>query len=152
MTFRPSLGRGRHRRGAAALELALLLPVLIVLFVAALDFCRVFHHDIMVYNCARHAANWESEPTSQLEAWHSSSTAAAHADFFDPVVPGATPSVIVADTTLAGGEPAKQVTVSWPFTTITPLPFLSSSFTSINVSRTVTFRVCPAAPPDATTP
>src|SRR6516164_9600711 len=48
------LSRGRRpRRGAAMIELALLLPFLCFLFVITVDWARVFYFDLTVENCAR---------------------------------------------------------------------------------------------------
>src|SRR5262245_44444013 len=53
------------RRATAALELALLLPILCCLFGAAVDFARVFYSDLTVVNCARNAAVYASQdPTT----------------------------------------------------------------------------------------
>src|SRR5205085_569737 len=41
------------RGGVAAVELALVLPVLMFLFLVAVDYSRLFHYAQMVSNCAR---------------------------------------------------------------------------------------------------
>jgi Flp pilus assembly protein TadG len=48
------------RRGAAAVELAIWLPFLSLMFVVAVDFCRVFHHTQTLQNCADTAARYAS--------------------------------------------------------------------------------------------
>src|SRR5262245_64291139 len=56
--------RKRARRGgAAAVELALLLPLLAFLFVVAVDFCRLFYYSLTVNNCARNGALYGCDPT-----------------------------------------------------------------------------------------
>lgn len=48
------------RGGAALLEMAILLPFLMFLFVVALDFCRAFYITQTVQNCASAAALYAS--------------------------------------------------------------------------------------------
>src|SRR5438552_3318495 len=50
----------RRRPGAAAAELAILLPFLGLMFVTALDFCRVFYAAQTIENSARSAALYAS--------------------------------------------------------------------------------------------
>src|SRR5690348_10075006 len=52
------------RRAAAAVELAILLPTLVLLFVIAMDFCRVFYYYSVVTSCARNGAVYATDPTS----------------------------------------------------------------------------------------
>src|SRR4051812_16370068 len=54
--------RRATRPGAAALELALLLPFLAFLFVIAIDWSRVFYYSLVVDNCARNGAVYSSDP------------------------------------------------------------------------------------------
>src|SRR5262245_23194902 len=48
------------RRGAAAVELPVLLPFLAFLFVAGVDFARVFYHYLTITNCAANGAEYGS--------------------------------------------------------------------------------------------
>jgi Flp pilus assembly protein TadG len=48
------------RRGIAAAELAILLPFLALMFIAAVDFCRVYYCTQTVQDCARSAAFYAS--------------------------------------------------------------------------------------------
>src|SRR5262249_38652771 len=50
------------RRGAAAVELAVLLPFLAFLFVIAVDWSRIFYYSMTVTNCARNGALWAGDP------------------------------------------------------------------------------------------
>src|ERR1700677_382614 len=77
-----ALEKRAARRGAAAVELALLLPVLVFCSMMAVDFARVAYVQVTLQNCARNGALYEfytkagfSLPT----AW-SSLSAAASAD------------------------------------------------------------------------
>src|SRR5438067_6348902 len=62
--FRP------RRRGAAAVELALLLPFMAFAFVSAVDFGRVFYYSVTVEQCARNGAAFA---TTGPDVFHSSS-------------------------------------------------------------------------------
>lgn len=46
----------RKRRGAAAIEFAILLPVMAFLFLVALDFARIYYGALIAGNCARNGA------------------------------------------------------------------------------------------------
>jgi Flp pilus assembly protein TadG len=48
------------RPGAAVVELAVLLPLLSLLFVIAVDFCRVYYHAQTLRNCAYAGALYAS--------------------------------------------------------------------------------------------
>ena len=52
-----SSNRGGHRRGGAAAELALLLPLLVFVLIVAIDFCRLFFHYTTITNAARNGAS-----------------------------------------------------------------------------------------------
>ena len=52
------------RRGAAAVELALLTPVLLTILVAAADFAQVFGYSVLITNCARNGALYGSSSTA----------------------------------------------------------------------------------------
>jgi Flp pilus assembly protein TadG len=56
--------RAARRRGGAAAELALLLPVITFIFIVAIDFCRLFYAWNVITNCARNGALWQSGPYS----------------------------------------------------------------------------------------
>src|SRR4051794_11952174 len=63
--------RSRKRRarfGAAAVELAVLLPFLAFLFVIAVDWSRIFYYSVIVTNAARNGALYASDPTTQSES------------------------------------------------------------------------------------
>src|SRR5688572_33369045 len=68
------------RRGAAVVELALLLPLLVFLFLVAADFARVFYYSLTLTNCARAGALYASDPATMLESPYPNVQAAALAD------------------------------------------------------------------------
>ena len=68
------------RRGAAAVELALLLPVLVFCSMMSVDFARVAYAQVTLQNCARNGALYEfyTKAGFSLPAgWTSLSTAAS---------------------------------------------------------------------------
>src|SRR4051794_22649796 len=56
MLMRKRLEPVEYRVGTAAVELALLSPLLCLLFVAAVDYARIFYFTMIVTNCARSGA------------------------------------------------------------------------------------------------
>lgn len=129
--------RPHPRRGSAAVELALLLPLLSMLFVFTVDFARLYYHYCIVTNCARNGALYLSDPTTMPESPYTDVTAAALADAAD----------LSPQPTVTWGTGTNssyiQVTVVYPFTTITNYPGLSNP---INLTRTVQMRVAPTTP------
>jgi len=69
-----------ERRGAAAVELALLLPLLAVLFGMGVDFARVFYFSQIVENGARNGALYASDPKAAANNLYANVQAAALAD------------------------------------------------------------------------
>jgi Flp pilus assembly protein TadG len=56
VTRHPAPQGARDRSAAAVVELALLLPFLMLLFVLAIDFARIFYFMLTLENCARNGA------------------------------------------------------------------------------------------------
>jgi Flp pilus assembly protein TadG len=133
----PALNRIRSRlKGAAVVELAILLPMLALIFVAAVDFGRVFYYSVAVNNCARSGALYGSVDTAHA-ADQAGIQSAAQAE-----APDLASSLTVSSTngTDSSGNPFVSVTVTYPFTTITNFPGIPSSAT---VERTAQMRVIP---------
>jgi Flp pilus assembly protein TadG len=128
-----------RRRGAAAVEFALLLPFLCFAFVAAVDFARVFYYSIAVTNCARNGALYGS--VDQAHALDSAGiTAAAQIDATNVNLP----QLGVTSSTDSSTSPTYvQVTVTYPFTTLTHYPGIPNQ---VNLNRTVRMSVVPATP------
>src|SRR5436305_14989758 len=61
----PKPRAGHLRVGAAAVELAFLAPLLVFLFVVAVDFARVFRFSQAVTTCARNGAVYGSYSPAQ---------------------------------------------------------------------------------------
>lgn len=132
-----SLPRER-RRGVAAVELAVLLPLLFFLFAVSLDYCRIFYYSVAVSNCARNGAAYGSTDYARARDIVGIQ-AAAQADGrfnLDPQLLRVTPTT---DNALS----YVQVTVTYPFTPITHFPGIPRQ---TNLSRTVRIPVVPAMP------
>ncbi|HYT87393.1 MAG TPA: TadE/TadG family type IV pilus assembly protein [Gemmataceae bacterium] len=129
----------RSRNGAAATELALLLPFLCFLFVITIDFARVFYFSMTVTNCARTAAVYASaNPVAALD--QTGITAAAQADASNLDLQ----QLQVTSTPDNATNPTYvDVTVTYPFATITNYPGVPSKMT---LSRTIRMRVTPLVP------
>src|SRR5947209_2129161 len=130
--FAPPCGR-QPRRAAAAVELALLLPFLAFIFVAGVDYARIFYYYLGVTNCARSGALYGSaNDTNSTDSAGIQSAAKAEA-------PDLSAQLTVSSTTGSdsAGNPFVAVTVSYPFKTIAKFPGIPSSAT---ISRTVQMR------------
>jgi Flp pilus assembly protein TadG len=130
--------RANHeRKAAAAVELAVLLPILAYLFVIAVDYGRIIYYSQIIENCARQGALWASDPKAPAYNLYTNVTDAALAD-----APSLSPKPTV--TSGSGTDSAKNnyvtVTVKWTFTTITNYPGAPSSLT---LTRTVQMRSAP---------
>ena len=75
-----AMARAKHRQGAAAVELALLLPVLTFLLVISVDFARLYYHYVTITNCARNGALWLCDPVAQSTSKYATVDAAAQLD------------------------------------------------------------------------
>jgi Flp pilus assembly protein TadG len=129
----------RARSGVAVVELAVLLPLLIMLFVVTVDFARVYYFSVTLTNCARAGAMYAMDPITQDESPYANVTQAALADAtnLDPQ-----PTVTQGSGTDSSGLPYVEVTVSYPFTTITNFPGIPS----MTLSRTVRMRLASTIP------
>jgi Flp pilus assembly protein TadG len=125
----------RTRRGAAAVETALLLPFPCFIFVATVDFGRVFYYSVTINNCARNGALYGSADAQHaLDTSGIQTAARADAGNLNQGLLNVTPS---------GSSTSVAVTVTYPFTTITKYPGIPSE---MNLSRTVRMNVLPAVP------
>ncbi|HBI42058.1 MAG TPA: hypothetical protein DDY78_04255 [Planctomycetales bacterium] len=131
-----SVLKKRRRPGAAAVELAVVSPFLVFLFVIAVDFGRIFYFSQTIENCARNGAIYGSNLTTAQSPYSNIQQAAlADAENLNPQ-----PTVTSATGTDASGNAYVQVTVAWQFKTITTYPGVPSP---VNLSRTVQMRVAP---------
>lgn len=130
---------GRRRKGAAAVELAVLLPLLTILFLIATDYARVFYCSLTLENCARNGALCACNAFNYPMPYSSIAQAAiADGSNLNPPLTGS--NVTVSNGTDANGNASVTVTVSYTFQTITNYPGLPSA---INLTRSVEMRVAP---------
>ena len=128
-----------RRRAVAAVELAVLLPFLAFLFVIALDWARIFYYSETVANCARNGALYGSDPYSSYKSPYTSVTQAALAD-----ASNLSPAPTVTSTSGSDSNGSYvEVTVSYPFQTVTNFPGVPAS---TNVVRTVRMNIAPDLP------
>jgi Flp pilus assembly protein TadG len=129
----------RAHRGAAAVELALLLPLLAFLFVVGVDFARVFYYSLTMTNCARNGAMWACDPTGSLNSPYKTVAEAALAD-----AGNISPSPTVTSQTFSDWKGTYvEVSVKWQFKTITNYPGVPST---LDLTRTVRMRMVKAVP------
>jgi Flp pilus assembly protein TadG len=130
--------RFSSRPGAAAVELAVLVPFLAFMFVIAVDYARIFYFSQVIENCARKGALYASDPQAPAYNLYANVQQAA----LGPDSTGLNPPPAVTSTngTDAAGNQYVSVTVNWTFSTITRFPGVPNSVT---LSRTVQMRIAP---------
>jgi Flp pilus assembly protein TadG len=126
------------RRGAAALELAILLPFLGLMFTAALDFARVFHVTQTLQSAAQTGALVASGTACTPPSSGSVTDAATRAACADGT--SLTPPLQSGGVTVSFDDTSATVTVDYDFELLTPV--LGSSQT-VHLRRTVTLRRAP---------
>lgn len=126
-------------RGAATVELTLVLPFLLMVLVGTVDFARVFHFSLCLANCARNGAVYGSDPSLANKLPYESITEAALADAQN-LSPA--PEVASSFGTDSAGKRFVEVTVTYPFRMVTGFPGVPRS---MNISRTARMRLTPAA-------
>lgn len=124
--------RPAARRGQALVELAIALPLLMLLLLIAIDFGRVFHTHISLANAAREGASYAASNPADLAAGGSGARTQARAELSDPSIvvqiscnPDASCASRSSGTTPAGHQRV-TVTVSTDFFFLTP--FISDGF------------------------
>jgi Flp pilus assembly protein TadG len=146
------------RRGAQAVEFAVLLPFLAFMFIIAVDWARIFYYSIAVTNCARNGALYMCQQQSARTTsspYTDSGYVNLYANSKAPVSDAAladasdlTPTPTV--TTNSGSDsygPYVEVTVSYPFQTVTGFSVWDFGVpSSTNVTSTVRMYVPPEAP------
>ena len=132
--------RRRPRRGIAAVELAVLLPLLGFLLVATVDYSRLFFYSVRLTNCARNGALYGRSSAFDPLSPYASLQQAALADVADlPIQPVVTSTTGVG----LGGQSYIEVKVTYPFTTFAKYPGIPST---VNLERTVRMPIAPLAP------
>jgi Flp pilus assembly protein TadG len=124
------------RRGVAATELAVLLPFLAFIFVAGVDYSRLFYHYVTITDCARNGALY-----GMTDSAHAQDTAgiqtAALAD-----AANLSPQPTVTSTTGADANDNLyvEVTVAYQFQTVVSYPGIPST---VKLSRKIRMEVTP---------
>ena len=128
-----------RRSGVAAVELALLLPLLCLIFVIVVDYSRIFYFTMIVTNCARNGALYGCQDPSKANDQSGISTAAtSDASNLD------LQQLTVTSSTDSSTNPTYViVTVTYPFTSITKYPGISGTTT---LTRTIRMTVTPWTP------
>jgi len=115
----------RHR-GSAAVELAVLLPLIMLLALGATDFCRFLYAHIAVATAARNGAQVGS--TSKDDAKDESAIrTAARAEM--AAVPGYSASNPTVTSSYSSSNKRLSVTVSFQFNTFVAFPGIPNSLT-----------------------
>lgn len=127
------------RRGSAVVELAILLPLLALLFVIGIDFARVYYHQVTVTNAARSGAIFGSR--DEVRAADVTGIANAALDDAKNLTPA--PTVTSARTLDALGYSCLNVTVTWKFNLVSGFPGVPST---VDVTKTVQMRIAPTVP------
>ena len=119
------------RRGVAAIELAVLLPMLAVLLVIAVDWARIFYFAVTIENCAHNGALYASDPYTIVRSPYANITDAALAD-----APNLTAQPTVTSKIDVDGQGRSYVdcTVTYQFNTLTRIPLVPQTTT---LTRTV---------------
>ena len=128
---------GRSRRGMAAVELAVLIPPILLVFMGAIDYARLFYASVTVANCARNGALYAADSTFAASTPYTNLTQAATADATNL---SPTPTVTSATGTDASGNKYVDVTVSYTFNTVASYPGIPSS---VVISRTAQMPLAP---------
>ena len=132
-------GHQPDRQGAAAVELALLLPLLFTLACGAMDFARIYYFTQIVADSARAGAMYAANPDQADETTFDciEQAALAATQDFHP-----TPVVSVTEELDGSGNDCVAVNVSYSFPLLTRYLGIPSP---IVVSRTVHARLYPSA-------
>lgn len=136
---RPTDQTRASRPGVAAVEFAIILPLLITILLGATDFGRFSHSTIGIANAARCGAGTASmNPYSAKDAWTAKVTQAVKNELSQSTAFDDS-KLIVTTTNIAesGGLRRVSVQVTYPFETIIQWPFLPSTF---NLRHTVVMR------------
>jgi Flp pilus assembly protein TadG len=133
--------RRQHRRGAAATEFVVLLPLLIVLCLTSVDFGRFAYAYLALGNAGRTAAEvgaTQSYSVGSQLAWRQQVEAALREDF--STTGGLDPDKLVMDANVepdASGLDYITVTATYPYATLVFWPGIPQP---LDMTRSVTFR------------
>ena len=126
------------RKAAAVVEFALALPLLLIIFVAAVDFARVFYNAQILTDCARTAALFAANPDLADRTSYESVIDLARTCVTDL---NPQPTFSFTSGTDSQSRAYVEATVSQSFTLICPFVFRSQ----YQISRTARAHLYPAA-------
>lgn len=139
MRRRQTADEQRPRRGIAASELALILPLFVLLFVIAVDFGRVFYVEYIVINAARCGAIYGStNPNCAKDKSGIQKRVQDEAKDFDANLL----QIASVESVDSAGNACIDVTVNYPFKMVTS--YLVS--TDLTVASRIRMRVGPVLP------
>jgi len=133
----------KRRRGVAAIEFAVVLPILMLLLLGAADFGRCFYTSVAITNTARAGAEYGSMhpfDSSTQGTWQTGVRQAAvdelgASNSFDPG------RLVVTATSITESGGARRVSVqaAYPFNTILHWPYIPASISvqGASVMRTI---------------
>jgi Flp pilus assembly protein TadG len=124
----------------AAAELAAWLPFLLVLFVVALDFCRIYFTTQTVQNCAHVAALYASGVAPVDSTTMDASTVAVQAALAEGA--SLNPPLQACDVTVSSTGGVTQASVRYDFAFLMQWPGLGQT---VSMTRTVKMATVPAA-------
>lgn len=128
-----------RRRGAATLEFAVLLPFLLLMVVAGVDFARVYYHHLTLNNAARNGAVYaSSHPDRAVDTKAIQDVVLDDTKNFTPP-----PTVTSKITTDSNGKSIVTVTASWDFHTVIDYPGMAQLYT---LTQSVEMRVTDKTP------
>jgi Flp pilus assembly protein TadG len=134
--------RPNPRPGAAATELALWLPLLGLMFVVALDYCRIFYYAQTVQNCAWAGAMYASGTSWRDGGSADDAAAAVRAAVAEGV--SLNPPLSADQVTVSYSGSRTTVTVNYPFAMLSQWPLLGSGASgTVTITRSVQMNVMP---------
>lgn len=142
-------GRLRSERGAELIELALVLPILLLVFSGIVDFALVCQRILTLSNAAREGARIAVLPGySQADVQNRVTQYVQEGTGDNTITPTTVLTPVTIDPDGAGGKPgfpAAQVTVTMPYTYMFVGPVLKlfgpSSLSSITLTARSTMRI-----------
>ena len=132
----------REKRGAAVVELAVLLPLLMLFFVIAVDFSRAFYFSLTLQNCARAGAMYASDPFVADESPFGSTEEAARADAPNLSPP---PTITKTNSIDGAGRAYVEVTATFPYRTMMQFPGIPGEMTLTRSVRMYSAAITPNA-------
>jgi Flp pilus assembly protein TadG len=121
-------------------ELAILLPLLVFLFVITVDFARIYYFSLTLQNCARAGAMYASDPHVADESPFASTQEAALSDATNLSPP---PTITETSGTDAFGREYVAVTAAYTFETFIDFPAIPNE---MDIAKTVRMYVSAIKP------